>query len=170
MFVYSFKASTVRILGVVCIALVGIIAMVAFVPTYVTAGNADAPAVQVGTESVSVRYDKIRTEQDVVNFLAQFGWQVDGKAIEVKEVSVPAEFDKIYAGYNQVQVAQGLDLSGYRRKKVQRYTYAVENYKQPGATVYANVIVYRHRVIGGDVSALGEGGFVIPFTAFEARA
>ena len=33
MFVYSFKASTVRLLGVVCVALVGLIALVAFVPT-----------------------------------------------------------------------------------------------------------------------------------------
>ena len=164
MFVYSFKASTVRILGVVCIALVGIIAMVAFVPTYVTAGNADAPAVQVGTESVSVRYDKIRTEQDVVNFLAQFGWQVDGKAIEVKEVSVPAEFDKIYAGYNQVQVAQGLDLSRYKGKTLTRYTFKVTNCEGYEGEVLANVLVWRKKVVGGDIcSAEITGGFVQGF-------
>ena len=164
MFVYSFKASTVRILGVVCIALVGIIAMVAFVPTYVTAGNADAPAVQVGTESVSVRYDKIRTEQDVVNFLAQFGWQVDGKAIEVKEVSVPAEFDKIYAGYNQVQVAQGLDLSRYKGKTLTRYTFKVTNFEGYEGEVLANVLVWRKKVVGGDIcSAEITGGFVQGF-------
>lgn len=164
MFVYSFKASTVRILGVVCIALVGIIAMVAFVPTYVTAGNADAPAVQVGTESVSVRYDKIRTEQDVVNFLAQFGWQVDGKAIEVKEVSVPAEFDKIYAGYNQVQVAQGLDLSRYKGKTLTRYTFKVTNFEDYEGEVLANVLVWRKKVVGGDIcSAEITGGFVQGF-------
>ena len=164
MFVYSFKASTVRILGVVCIALVGIIAMVAFVPTYVTAGNADAPAVQVGTESVSVRYDKIRTEQDVVNFLAQFGWQVDGKAIEVKDVSVPAEFDKIYAGYNQVQGAQGLDLSRYKGKTLTRYTFKVTNFEGYEGEVLANVLVWRKKVVGGDIcSAEITGGFVQGF-------
>ena len=164
MFGYSFKASTVRILGVVCIALVGIIAMVAFVPTYVTAGNADAPAVQVGTESVSVRYDKIRTEQDVVNFLAQFGWQVDGKAIEVKDVSVPAEFDKIYAGYNQVQVAQGLDLARYKGKTLTRYTFKVTNFEGYEGEVLANVLVWRKKVVGGDIcSAEITGGFVQGF-------
>ena len=164
MFVYSFKASTVRILGVVCIARVGIIAMVAFVPTYVTAGNADAPAVQVGTESVSVRYDKIRTEQDVVNFLAQFGWQVNGKAIEVKDVSVPAEFDKIYAGYNQVQVAQGLDLSRYKGKTLTRYTFKVTNFEGYEGEVLANVLVWRKKVVGGDIcSAEITGGFVQGF-------
>ena len=164
MFVYSFKASTVRILGVVCIALVGIIAMVAFVPTYVTAGNVDAPVAQVQSQSVSIRYDKIRTEQDVINFLAQFGWQVTGKAIEVKEVSVPAEFDKIYAGYNQVQVAQGLDLTRYKGKTLTRYTFKVTNYEGHDGEVLANVLVYRKKVVGGDIcSAEITGGFVQGF-------
>ena len=65
--------------------------------------------------------------------------------------------------------AQGLDLSGYCKKQVRRYTYEVKNYKDADLAVYANVIVYRHRVIGGDISASGEGGFVLPFTAFEAE-
>ncbi len=164
MFVYSFKASTVRILGVVCIALVGLIAMVAFVPTYVTAGNVDVPAGQVSSESVSIKYDKIKTEQDVVNFLAQFGWQVEGKAIEVKDVTVPAEFDKVYAGYNQVQVAQGLDLARYKGKTVTRYTFKITNYEGHEGTVLANVLVYRKKVVGGDIcSAEIEGGFVQGF-------
>ena len=111
MFVYSFRAGTIRVLGIVCVALVGLIALVAFVPTYVTAGGADTSVGQVSNQTVSVQYDKIKTEQDVVNFLSQFGWQVEGKAVEVTGVTVPSEFDKIYAGYNQVQLAQGLDLT-----------------------------------------------------------
>ncbi len=160
MFVYSLRASTVRILGVVCIALVGIIALVAFVPTYVTAGGADTAVGQISSESVSVKYDKIKTEQDVVAFLGQFGWQVEGKAIEVKDVTVPAEFDKVYAGYNQVQLAQGLDLTRYKGKTLTRYTFKVTNYEGHEGTVYANVLVYRKKVVGGDVcSAAIEGGF-----------
>ncbi len=164
MFVYSFKASTVRILGVVCVALVGLIALVAFVPTYVTAGNVDVPAGQVSNGSVSVRYDKIKTEQDVINFLAQFGWQVEGKAIEVKEVTVPAEFDKVYAGYNQVQLAQGLDLARYKGKALTRYTFKITNYEGHEGTVLANVLVYRKKVVGGDIcSAEISNGFVQGF-------
>ena len=164
MFVYSLRASTVRILGVVCIALVGIIALVAFVPTYVTAGNADTPVGQISSQSVSVKYDKIKTEQDVVAFLQQFGWQVEGKAIEVKDVTVPAEFDKVYAGYNQVQLAQGLDLARYKGKTLTRYTFKVTNYEGHEGTVYANVLVWRKKVVGGDIcSAAIEGGFVQGF-------
>ena len=164
MFVYSFKASTVRILGVVCIALVGIIALVAFVPTYVTAGNADTPTMQVDSESVSIKYDKIKTEQDVVNFLAQFGWQVEGKAVEVTQVTVPAEFDKVYAGYNQLQLAQGLDLTRYKGKTLTRYTFKVTNCEGYEGEVLANVLVWRKKVVGGDIcSAEITGGFVQGF-------
>ena len=81
--------------------------------------------------------------------------------------TMPESLDRVLLSYNEIQKAQGLDLSGYVRKKVKRYTYTVENYKNQDITVYANVIVYRHRVIGGDISASGEGGFVLPFTAFE---
>ncbi len=164
MFVYSFKASTVRVLGVVCVALVGLIALVAFVPTYVTAGGADTSVGQVSNQTVSVQYDKIRTEQDVVNFLSQFGWAVEGKAVEVTAVTVPSEFDKIYAGYNQIQLAQGLDLARYKGKEVTRYTFKVTNYEGHEGTVYANVLVWRKKVIGGDIcSAEIEGGFVQGF-------
>ena len=164
MFVYSFKASTVRILGVVCVALVGLIALVAFVPTYVTAGSADTSVGQVSSQTVSIKYDKIKTEQDVANFLAQFGWQVEGKAIEVKDVTVPGEFDKVYAGYNQIQLAQGLDLTRYKGKDVTRYTFKVVNYPGYEGTVYANVLVFRKKVIGGDLcSAEITNGFVQGF-------
>ena len=165
MFVYSFKASTVRILGIVSVALVGVIALVAFVPTYISAGSADMSVGQISSsQSVSVKYDKLKTEQDVVDFLAQFGWQVEGKAIEVKEVTVPGEFDKIYAGYNQMQVAQGLDLTRYKGKTLTRYTFKVTNYEGYEGEVLANVLVWRKKVVGGDIcSAEIGGGFVQGF-------
>ena len=167
MFVYSFKASTVRVLGVVCIALVGVIALVAFVPTYITAGSTGSMDTAVGQmtgQTTEIKYDKIKTEQDVVAFLEQFGWQVEGKAIEVKEVSVPAEFDKVYAGYNQVQLAQGLDLTRYKGKTLTRYTFKITNYEGHDGTVLANVLVWRKKVVGGDVcSAEITNGFVQGF-------
>ena len=70
----------------------------------------------------------------------------------------------VYLGIEWDTTAQGLDLSGYVRKNVKRYTYTVENYKNQDITVYANVIVYRHRVIGGDIcSAEITNGFVQGF-------
>ena len=160
MFVYSFKASTVRILGVVCIALVGIIALVAFVPTYVTAGNTDTPTMQVDSESVSIKYDKIKTEQDVVAFLEQFGWQVEEQTAKSTVLTIPGEFDKVLTGYNEIQKRQGLDLSKYKKKNVTRYTYKITNYDGYDGTVYANILVYRNKVVGGDVCSADVKGFM----------
>ena len=78
MFIYSLKASTIRFFGIVCVALAALIALVAFVPTYVSGnGNADAPAAHLpeetsapggqtpgGAESVTYRYDKVRSADD----------------------------------------------------------------------------------------------------------
>ena len=76
------------------------------------------------------------------------------------DVELPRIFDAVYAKYNDVQKQQGLDLSKYKRKKVTRYTYEVTNYDGYEGTVYANVIVYRGRVVGGDLCSAAPDGFV----------
>ena len=158
MFIYSLRANTVKFFGVICVALVALITLIAFIPAYepdmATSGNAQ--------QQVSVSYSKIKTNEDRIKFLSQFGWEVDAQPLEEKEVVIPAEFDKIFAGYNQIQRAQGLDLGKYKKKKLMRYTYNVTNYGGEG-TVYANLLVYRNRVVGGDICSSDAGGFVQGF-------
>ena len=99
-----------------------------------------------------------------VRFLSQFGYEVAEDPLETAEITIPEKFDKVYAGYNEIQKAQGLDLSKYRRKTVMRYTYEVKNYDgYNGGRVLANVIVYRGRVIGGDICSADPQGFVHGF-------
>ena len=160
MFIYSVRASTLRFFGILAITVCLLVSIMAF----------------SGTDSVfamsnsAYSFSDVSTKEDRLEFLSQFGILVAADSESAESFVIPASLDRVMLAYNEIQKAQGLDLSGYCRKKVQRYTYTVENYKQSGITVYANVIVYRHRVIGGDVSALEAGGFVIPFTAFEAKA
>ena len=81
---------------------------------------------------------------------------------------MPENFDRVMLGYNEIQKAQGLDLSRYAKKKVTRYTYEVTNYAelQPEdaepyhGAVYANLLIYRNRVIGADISSADPTGFV----------
>ena len=155
MFVYSLRASTLKFFGVVGVALAVLITLIAFVPTY----DAEASAY----ESVSYDYEKIKTDDDVERFLSQFGWQVGAEPYEQTDVTMPDTFDKIFAAYNQIQKQQGLDLSGYKRKTVKRYTYVVENYPDYEGKVYANVLVYRGRVIGGDICSADVEGFIHGF-------
>ncbi len=160
MFVYSVRATTIKFFGVICVALAVLITLLAFVPMY-TGGAAR----QTGSEGgeVNISYDGIRSAQDAQKFLEQFGWQVDATDVKTVQVTIPAEFDKVFVGYNELQRRQGLDLSKYRNKTITRYTFVVTNYPDAEGTVLANVLVFRRRVIGGDLCSADVSGFVVGF-------
>ena len=170
MFIYSFKASSIKFFGIVCVALAALITLIAFVPAYAggedTPPNGgvavDAPEAESGV-TVSYRYDKIKSADDAASFLSQFGWVADAGSVETREVTIPAEFDKVFAGYNELQRSQGLDLSKYKKKTVTRHTFTITNYDGYDGTVYANVLVYRSRVIGGDICSADVNGFIHGF-------
>lgn len=164
MFIYSLRASTVRFVGVVCVALTVLITLIAFVPTYISSGSAAADS------TVSYTYDKVKTAEDAKNFLSQFGWQVEAEPTEVKTVTIPAEFDKVFAAYNEMQKEQGLNLLKYKGKEATRYTFSVTNYAGYEGTVYANVLVYRNKVIGGDICSADVSGFIHGFEGMRDGA
>ena len=154
MFIYSLKASTIKFFAVVCVALATLITLIAFIP--VAAIDKDVAA----SANVDIDYSGIKTNDDRIKFLAQFGWQVDPEAVESVEVTIPEEFDKIFTAYNELQKRQGLDLNKFRKKNVQRYTYKITNYDGYDGTVYANILVYRNKVIAGDVCSADVKGFM----------
>ena len=158
MFVYSLRASTLKFFGVTTLAIVALVTLLVFIPTA-------EPVISDGVlEAVEeVHFDKIKTAEDRIAFLRQFGWEVETVPVEEAEVTIPAEFDKIFTGYNEIQKRQGLDLSDYKKKKVTRYTYEVANYKEADGVVYANLLVYRNRVIGGDLCSADVTGFIHGF-------
>lgn len=159
MFVYSLRASTLKFFAVICVALTALITMITFIPGYDTG---ELGYITTGTEK-EINYDKIKTNEDRVNFLSQFGWQVKSEPVESAEITIPSEFDKIFTGYNEIQKRQGLDLSRYKNKNVMRYTYEITNYSGEDGKVYANVIVYRNKVIGGDICSANVNGFIHGF-------
>ena len=154
MFVYSLRASTLRFFGVIAVSLAVLIALIVLVPTY---------AAEESQPTISYTYEKVKSEDDAERFLAQFGWIVDATPLEVSEVTMPDEFDKIFAAYNEIQKEQGLNLVKYKRKKLTRYTFEVTNYEGYDGKVLANVLVYRGRVVGGDVCSADVEGFVHGF-------
>ena len=165
MFVYSMRASTIKMVGVICVALTVLITLIAFVPTYAVPNQpaADADA------DVKYSYDKVKTEADVAAFLEQFGWTVEEKPLETIEIRIPTQFDKVMNAYNELQKNQGLDLARYKDKDVMRYTYRVTNYPGYSGTVYANVIVYKNKVIGGDICSSDVTGFINGFQYPETK-
>lgn len=156
MFVCSLRASTLKFFGVICVAMAALITLIVFIPTY------DAETTDVSAKP-GINYTKIKTNDDRIGFLGQFGWKVEDTPVEEKNVRVPSEFDKIFNTYNEMQKRQGLDLSDYKGKSVTRYTYKVTNYEGYDGTVYANIIVYKNRVIGGDICTADVDGFIHGF-------
>ena len=159
MFIYSLRASTLKFFAVVCVALVTLITLIVFIPDY------GSVSVSATDEKLTKTYnfDKIKTNEDRVAFLSQFGWEVKSEPVDSGQIIIPAEFDKIFTGYNEIQKQQGLDLSKYKNKEVTRYTYEVTNYPEYKGTVYATIIVYRNKVIGGDVCSADVKGFIHGF-------
>ncbi len=158
MFIYSLRASTLKFFGIVGVALAALITLIVFIPT-------DRPVTSSApmTQTVSYHYDKVKTEENRVEFLRQFGWEVKGEPLEAEEVTIPAEFDKVFAGYNEIQKSQGLDLGRYKNKKVMRYTYEIINYPDYDGKVIANILLYRNKVIGGDICTADVHGFIHGF-------
>lgn len=166
MFIYSVRAASLKLLGIIAVTLAALIAIIVFVPVY-TEGNGGQTNAVVNSNSADYNYDKIKSTGDVVEFLSQFGWTVNAAGAEVEKITIPAEFDKIFASYNEIQKAQGLDLSKYKKKELTRYTLEVTNYPDYDGKVYANVLVYRNKVVGGDICSADVTGFVHGFESAE---
>ena len=158
MFIYSMRANTIKFFAVICLALTALIVLVAFVPTYIVGDD----VTQVGIDA-SYNFEKIKSNEDRINFVSQFGWEVEAQPIKEQTVTIPKEFDKVFAAYNEIQRKQGLDLSSFKKKSVTRYTYVVTNYPDYDGEVYVNILVYRNNVIGGDVCSADVNGFVHGF-------
>lgn len=154
MFVYSMKASTLKFFAVISFALITLIVLIAFIEPY-------EPVNAIGEDdTVKINYEKIKSPEDVKNFLLQFGWQTSDDAVETKNVNIPKEFDRVLMDYNEIQKSQGLNIEKYKGKKVTRYTFTISNYPEYNGTVYANVLVYKSKVIGGDICSADRQGFI----------
>lgn len=155
MFVYSFRAATIKFVAVLTIGILALVALLVLVPSY---EQTMAPL-----NEGKVSYDNIKTNEDRIAFAKQFGWEVGQSPKEEAEVTVPQEFDKVYESYNAIQQAQGLNLERYRGKTVMRYTYEVTNYGGYEGPVYLNLLQYKDKIIGGDICSAALDGFVHGF-------
>jgi hypothetical protein len=104
-----------------------------------------------------------KSNQDRLSFITSFGWEVEEEPAEVMEVIIPKEFDEIYREYNNLQRAQGYNLEDIAGKRAKRYSYVITNYPGTDKPVRCNLIVYKNKIVGGDISSLDPGGFIHGF-------
>lgn len=103
---------------------------------------------------------KLKTNDERVALLNEYGWNVDNEPLEFMEVKIPDVFDGVYNEYNEIQKRQGMDLADYAGKRVMRYTYKINNHPSNEEGVVGNIIVYKNKLIGGDVCSPKLGGFM----------
>lgn len=138
----------------IAIILAGIVAVVALL--IILLGGGSDQAVSTGVTSVA-------NNDDRVNFLSGFGWEVINSPVESSQVRIPDQTSEVFDRYNTLQKSQGYDLSAYEGQTVMRYVYQINNY--PGATepVYATLLISKNKVIGGDVTNTAAKGVIQGF-------
>ncbi|MGE4276637.1 MAG: DUF4830 domain-containing protein [Lawsonibacter sp.] len=102
----------------------------------------------------------VKSNEDRVDYLASYGWEVVSEPLATQELLIPDEMDESYNEYLALQSEQGFDLSKYAGKRVKRYTYEITNYPTGEAGVQANLLIYRNTVIGGEVLSPQLDGFL----------
>ena len=154
MFVYSIRSSTVKFFGFLLLTLALVVGVAVF-------GSGES--VLASSDGVAVGYSGIKTDEARRDFIEGFGIELAADEAEEQSFKMPDNFDRVILGYNELQKKQGLDLSKYARKKVTRYSYKVTNYNSDD-DVYANLFIYRGRIVACDLSSANPEGFVIPLT------
>lgn len=101
-----------------------------------------------------------KTNEDRLAFFQSLGWSVSPDPVSVEELLIPDTLDETYGQYLALQESQGFDLAKYQGKRVKRYAYAVTNYPDSAQDVQASILVYRGKIIAGDLSGAGVNGFL----------
>lgn len=117
--------------------------------------------------SVNKLSTSVKSNEDRVNFLSQFGWEVNPEPLEIVDVNIPETFNATYENYNAIQKKQGLDLSKYKGKTCTRFTYQVLNHKDSPRGTRANILVIKNKIIGGDICSVELNGFMHGFASSE---
>ncbi len=154
MFVFSVKSTKTKIVILLALIIIAVVTIAA-----VLSNSTPVSGSQAAVKYLAANAEERRT------FLTQYGWEVTDDPIEVAEVLIPAEFDEVYNEYNEIQMAQGLDLLEYAGTRAKRWTYGVNNYPgyENSDVIRANVLVYDGRVIGGDICSIELNGFMHGF-------
>ncbi|MCD8004555.1 MAG: DUF4830 domain-containing protein [Oscillospiraceae bacterium] len=151
-FILTARVTRKRVAAAAC-ALVALCGAAAVSGGVGSRGSAEASA----AAAVSA---KVRDNEDRVAYLESYGWTVEPEPVAVEELLIPETFDESYEEYLALQQSQGFDLTACCGKRVKRYTYEITNYPTGESGVQAALLVYKNRVVGGEVLSVELDGFL----------
>lgn len=174
MFIVTAKLSKRRLilgLAAVCAVLLGgrmAVQMAADTPepaaVQTSAEGAAQEADQAEDEQQELVTAEVKTGEQRIAYLAQCGWEVDESTCVVQEVIIPSEFSGNYQAYAELQARQGFDLEALKGKRVKQVTYTVTNWPDEKEGVVANLLIYKNRVVAGDITSMSADGFTRALT------
>ena len=154
MFVISVKSKHLK--SIFAIAVAFILTVIGGV-VYVSESSS-TPVSKINSYSL-----KAITEEDRQSFFAGAGFTVNPVPLEVREIIIPEEFDKVYNEYNELQKAQGFDLTEYKGLRVKSWSYEITNYpgfENSNGQIRGNILTYKGEVIACDISNIELNGFM----------
>lgn len=147
MFIKSIKIRKPKALGIAMIAMV--ICIAALLVVF---------ACRVSKQEI---YD-LGSETKRQAFLEEMGWEVSDEYDECRAVTIPEKWNEVYTNYNKLQKEQGFDLTAYKGKDIEVYTYKIKNYPEHEGEegIICNLMVFDGKLIGGDVCSTALDGFM----------
>ena len=152
MFILTARFNKRRAITAVIALGVVLITIILLAGAHSRARIADVPEAAVNNSTLS--------NADRVAYLQKLGWTIDETALDEQAVTIPREFTEVYERYNEIQKAQGFDLSRYGGAEAVRYTYRVTNHPGGDENAVADIIVYRNEIIAGDIQSVKLDGFM----------
>lgn len=152
MFIFTARLNRKRLAGAAA-------ALILLCGAALALGSPDAePAVDAAAPSPPP--SKVKTNEDRIAYLEHYGWQVNPDPVSVEEMLIPETFDESYAEYLALQQSQGFDLTEYCGKRIKRCTYEITNYPTGETGVQVSVLIYKNKVVGGEVLSPQLNGFL----------
>ena len=156
MFVFSFKASSAKLIAALCVCALCLVAVIMVLPEAGSSLNVNKSEISGTLSKINVKNERGRLE-----FLSTLGYSVDENSNKTSE-KLPEVFDAVTEKYNEIQRMQGFDLSGYKGKKLESFTYKVlslpGNVDVKDRNCLATLITFKGRVVAADISFPDEGG------------
>lgn len=140
LFIWTAKVNRRRIALVMAAVLIGLLTLLAVI----LGGRSAATVAAVSPKG-------IKTAEDRLSYLSQWGWQAKESEVAVEELHLPREFGPEYEKYLSLQKEQGFDLTDCAGKRVRRYTFDILNYPTGASGVQAHLLLCRSTVVGGEI-------------------
>ena len=101
---------------------------------------------------------KMKTTQEMADYVKTKGYTVDLQSAQVKEVRIPKKFDAEFENFNRkINQTDNMSLEKYKNDKVNKWTFSITDYEVKEKTATAVLLVRKNKLIGAYLLQQPEG-------------